>query len=119
MELLEQETGEDTYVASAITGRVDLGLPPSDERAARRSMRAQIGRLERDLSDAFVTAYPLGGLRGVRGPVARDHRRDRHRGTPIHPSPQRPPRRTTRDDHPAATPSGSAAATAPDHDHKR
>jgi len=32
-----------------------------DERAARRSLRAQIARLERDLSDAFVTAFPMGG----------------------------------------------------------
>ncbi len=33
-----------------------------DERAARRTMRAQIARLERELSAAFVTAYPMGGL---------------------------------------------------------
>jgi hypothetical protein len=33
-----------------------------DELAARRSLRAQISRLERDLADAFVTAYPMGGL---------------------------------------------------------
>ncbi|MEO9024888.1 MAG: hypothetical protein ABI339_07785 [Solirubrobacteraceae bacterium] len=33
-----------------------------DERAARRSMRGQIARLERDLADAFVTAFPMGGL---------------------------------------------------------
>jgi hypothetical protein len=32
------------------------------ERAARRTMRAQIARLERELADAFVTAYPMGGL---------------------------------------------------------
>jgi hypothetical protein len=37
-------------------------------------MRTQIARLERDLSDAFVTAYPLGGLDAVTGPVARDAR---------------------------------------------
>jgi hypothetical protein len=34
----------------------------TDERAARRSLREQIGRLEQELSDAFVTAYPMGGL---------------------------------------------------------
>jgi hypothetical protein len=33
-----------------------------DERAARRSLRQQISRLERDLADAFVTAFPMGGL---------------------------------------------------------
>jgi hypothetical protein len=33
-----------------------------DRRAARRSLRAQIARLERELSEAFVTAYPMGGL---------------------------------------------------------
>jgi hypothetical protein len=37
-------------------------------------MRFQIDRLERELSDAFVTAYPLGGLDEVPGPVARDAR---------------------------------------------
>jgi len=33
-----------------------------DERAARRTLRAQIARLERELSDAFVTAFGMGGL---------------------------------------------------------
>lgn len=33
-----------------------------DERAARRTLRSQIARLERELADAFVTAYPMGGL---------------------------------------------------------
>jgi hypothetical protein len=74
MELLEQEKGVGTYVAPAITGRVERGLPPSDERAARRSMHAQIARLERDLSNAFVTAFPMGGLGEVQEPLARDHR---------------------------------------------
>jgi hypothetical protein len=32
------------------------------ERAARRTLRGQISRLERELSDAFVTAFPTGGL---------------------------------------------------------
>ncbi len=31
------------------------------ERAARRSLRGQIARLERDLSDAFVTAFQMRG----------------------------------------------------------
>jgi hypothetical protein len=33
-----------------------------DEGAARRSLRAQIAKLERELSDAFVTAASMGGL---------------------------------------------------------
>jgi hypothetical protein len=33
-----------------------------DERAARRTLRGQIARLEHELADAFVTAYPMGGL---------------------------------------------------------
>jgi len=33
-----------------------------DERAARRTLRSQIARLEREFADAFVTAYPMGGL---------------------------------------------------------
>jgi hypothetical protein len=32
------------------------------ERAARKTLRTQIAGLERQLSDAFVTAYPMGGL---------------------------------------------------------
>jgi hypothetical protein len=38
------------------------GITEVDERAARRSLRAQIERLERELSAAFVTAYRMGGL---------------------------------------------------------
>jgi hypothetical protein len=33
-----------------------------DERGARRALRRQIARLERELADAFVTAFPMGGL---------------------------------------------------------
>jgi hypothetical protein len=33
-----------------------------DERAARRSLRTQVARLERQLADAFVTAYSMGGI---------------------------------------------------------
>ena len=39
-----------------------LVAPDRDELAARRSLRAQIDKLERELSEAFVTAYPMGGL---------------------------------------------------------
>jgi len=33
-----------------------------DERGARRTLRGQIARLEREFAAAFVTAYPMGGL---------------------------------------------------------
>jgi hypothetical protein len=39
----------------------ELGVV-TDERAARRTLREQIARLERELADAFVTAFPMGGL---------------------------------------------------------
>ena len=41
---------------------VALTVPAQDERAARRSLRSQIDKLERELAEAFVTAYPMGGL---------------------------------------------------------
>lgn len=34
----------------------------TDEHGARRTLREQIARLERELADAFVTAFPMGGL---------------------------------------------------------
>jgi hypothetical protein len=34
----------------------------TDERAARQTLREQIARLERELADSFVTAFPMGGL---------------------------------------------------------
>ncbi|MFZ0090159.1 MAG: hypothetical protein WAL63_11670 [Solirubrobacteraceae bacterium] len=37
--------------------------------AARRSLREQIARLERELAEAFVTAYSLGGLEPPTGPA--------------------------------------------------
>src|SRR5581483_2812458 len=45
----------------------DLGFEPGRvtedaQRAARRTLRAQIAKLERELSAAFVTAFPMGGL---------------------------------------------------------
>jgi hypothetical protein len=58
MELLEQVTSAPQVPLSS--------LPATDveqaERAARRTLRGQIARLERELADAFVTAYPMGGL---------------------------------------------------------
>jgi hypothetical protein len=37
-------------------------LAEPDERAARRTLRDQIARLEREFAGAFVTAYRMGGL---------------------------------------------------------
>ncbi len=58
MALLEQDISALQFVApaSAVTS------PDVDERAARRALRRQIARLERELADAFVTAWPMGGL---------------------------------------------------------
>ena len=53
MELLQDET--------SIQPLARLATPEQDERAARRSLRAQIDKLERELADAFVTAYAMGG----------------------------------------------------------
>jgi hypothetical protein len=49
----------------APVGVPDAAVTPgvvTDERAARRTLREQIARLERELADAFVTAFPMGGL---------------------------------------------------------
>src|SRR5947209_11679218 len=59
MELLES----DTYVAPQIAVEARPATAPADaERAARRTLRAQIAKIERELADAFVTAWPMGGL---------------------------------------------------------
>jgi hypothetical protein len=54
LELLQHETSSQP--------RATLTVPEQDERAARRTLRAQIAKLERELAEAFVTAYPMGGL---------------------------------------------------------
>ena len=54
MELLEHDT--------RALPPLGLTAPAQDERAARRSLRAQIDKLERELAEAFVTAYGMGGL---------------------------------------------------------
>jgi hypothetical protein len=58
MDLLEHDS-------SAATATRTVAWPRSTDdaqRAARRSLRMQIARLERELADAFVTAFPMGGL---------------------------------------------------------
>jgi hypothetical protein len=58
MELLEQVTSRQLVQ--------DIGpsslVVEDGERAARRSLRGQIAKLERELADAFLTAFPMGGL---------------------------------------------------------
>lgn len=54
MELLDHDSIPVAVSSGTVTDDI--------ERAARRSLRAQITRLEGELSDAFVTAYPMGGL---------------------------------------------------------
>ena len=69
MDLLEREMNpvEVAYVPASKPFVVER-----DELAARRSLRAQIAKLERELSGAFVTAFSMGGL-----PLgAADSRRD-------------------------------------------
>jgi hypothetical protein len=59
MDLLEQETN---LVEAASVSAPRPRVAERDELAARRSLRAQVAKLERGLADAFVTAFPLGGL---------------------------------------------------------
>jgi hypothetical protein len=55
--------GRQVYIATpaqAAPGRDRVAQP--QEQAARRTLRAQIARLEGELAEAFVTAFPMGGL---------------------------------------------------------
>ena len=65
MELLDQDSS-----ARQAALLVSPPVVEDAERAARRSLRRQIALLERELSDAFVTAYRMGGLaHPVAGPI--------------------------------------------------
>ncbi|MBV9424508.1 MAG: hypothetical protein JOZ98_16470 [Solirubrobacterales bacterium] len=57
MDVREHLTSGETVPRSVTSPAVEDG-----ERAARRSLRAQISKLERELAGAFVTAFPMGGL---------------------------------------------------------
>jgi hypothetical protein len=57
LELLEHDSR-----ATSSPTLATLVASEQDERPARRSLRAQIAKLERELAEAFVTAYPMGGL---------------------------------------------------------
>jgi hypothetical protein len=69
LELLDQEMR-----AAQVTFPLPAEGLRGDELPARRSLRAQIVRLERELAEAFVTAYPMGGLPPVGGETRRDPR---------------------------------------------
>jgi hypothetical protein len=56
LELLEQVIRDSHPLGASAPAVV-----PSDERAARRSLREQIAKLERELADAFVTTFQMGG----------------------------------------------------------
>jgi hypothetical protein len=56
VELLEQQ------ISTPPPARPKSAVVELDERAARRSLRDQIAKLERELGDAFVAAYPRSGL---------------------------------------------------------
>lgn len=69
-ELLEYEI----HAAPTSSKLTERPLVERGELAARRSIRRQIARLEGELSDAFLTAYPMGGLPHPEGPARRDPR---------------------------------------------
>jgi hypothetical protein len=69
MSLLEQEIREPQVPAPV--RETDL---VTDELAGRRTLRGQISKLESELAEAFVTAYPLGGLDQPAGPSRCDAR---------------------------------------------
>ena len=66
--------GRQAYIATSpqvAPRREHVAQPP--EQAARRTLRDQIARLEAELAEAFVTAFPMGGL--DRSPHATSHPR--------------------------------------------
>jgi hypothetical protein len=69
LELLEHELR-----ATPESALAPLQVREQDERAGRRALRAQIGKLERELAEAFVTAYPMGGLDEQPAPSCRTPR---------------------------------------------
>src|SRR5450755_3365964 len=72
MGALERPRQSDGALSVDVSPATGGGIGQPDEAAARRSLRAQIARLERELADAFVTAFPMGGLDhpGASPPVA-------------------------------------------------
>lgn len=58
--MIEAHT-EELIESRGFAGTIPQGTE-IDQLAARRSIRAQIARLERELSEVFVTAYQMGGF---------------------------------------------------------
>lgn len=58
----------------AFARTISRPLVERDELAARRTIRRQIARLEAELSSAFLTAFPMGGLPAPEGAARRDPR---------------------------------------------
>jgi hypothetical protein len=69
VELLDRQ-----HTESQISRSIRPAELEQDEFAARRTLRTQISRLERELADAFVTAYPMGGFRHGSAGARRDPR---------------------------------------------
>jgi hypothetical protein len=70
VDLLERE-----QIAPRVQAPVlEPGVGEREQIAARRSLRAQIAKLEGALADAFVAAYRLGGLAEAVQPAPRDPR---------------------------------------------
>src|SRR3954463_12058066 len=109
------------FLESIAGGAPATTRPEVDERAARRTLRDQIARLERDLGAAVVAAYPRlppGTARGPpRGPRGRPARRPAPAGARrarAHPRrPGRPPRGGAWPDCPAGRAPGGAAGPDP------
>jgi hypothetical protein len=71
MDLLEREMNP---VEVAYATAVRPFVVERDELGARRSLRAQISKLERQLSDAFVTAFDMGATPPLGGETRSDPR---------------------------------------------
>jgi hypothetical protein len=55
--------------ATAVRPAGPLTERPGDERAARRSLASQVARLERDLADTLISAFPHGTLEEALAPT--------------------------------------------------
>jgi hypothetical protein len=69
VELLDRQ-----HTESQIRRSIRQAELEQDEFAARRTLRTQISRLERELANAFVTAYPMGGFHHGSADARRDPR---------------------------------------------
>lgn len=70
LDLLERET----IATQVLLRALEPAVTEHEQLAARRTLRGQIAKLERELADAFVTAYRLGGLGDAVAESSRDPR---------------------------------------------